>query len=195
MSELEYIRQDVVIDNPERPAPPELLRQIVQREVKYIDFNNREQIGHIEMNQLVIDEATEFFRVAHHIKFPISLIATSSDTRFGWNDNILMETNTSSGFNYRTIKGTDIPSLHSAGLAFDVNPRLNPYIRYVEGSEYIDPPGSNYDPSEPGTLYADHPLVILMEKYGWQWGGNWSPESGRIDYQHFEKHLDEQPYN
>ena len=39
-------------------------------------------------------------------------------------------------------------------------------------SDYLDSPGS---------------LVVLMKNLGWQWGGDWMPESGRIDYQHFEK--------
>lgn len=51
-----------------------------------------------------------------------------------------------------------------------------------------DPPGATYDPSKPGTLTKEHPLVKLMEQRGWTWGGNWTLEADEvIDYQHFEK--------
>jgi hypothetical protein len=98
-----------------------------------------------------------------------------------------MEDNVSSGFNYRLIAGTDKPSLHALGRAFDINPRQNPYIRYERREIIAQPKQSKWDKSRPGTLFADHPLVKMMEGFGWEWGGHWSQESGRTDYQHFQK--------
>ena len=57
-----------------------------------------------------------------------------------------------------------------------------------DGKEILRAPEKAvYDPSRPGTLTADNPLVKLMEGFGWQWGGNWTKASNRIDYMHFEK--------
>ena len=49
------------------------------------------------------------------------------------------------------------------------------------------PENGVYDPSAKGTLTSDHPLVLLMKELGWEWGGDWTPETGREDYQHFQK--------
>ena len=80
-------------------------------------------------------------------------------------------------------------SFHARGLAIDVNTFLNPYI-YLDddGTVVTDPAGATYDPSKPGTLTADHPLVTFMKSRGWAWGGDWTLEADEvIDYQHFEK--------
>jgi hypothetical protein len=100
-----------------------------------------------------------------------------------------MAQNISSGFNYRTIAGTTEVSLHGKGMAFDVNPRINPYIRYENGVQIIAPHSASYNPKAPGTLHATHPLVVHMKSLGWEWGGDWLPQSGRVDYQHFQKEI------
>ena len=100
-----------------------------------------------------------------------------------------MNANVSSGFNYRLVSGTNRVSPHGQGLAFDINPRQNPYIRYQDGKVIIYPDGAVWDINKPGTLFHDHPLVRFMLGRGWEWGGNWLEQSGRIDYQHFQKSL------
>ena len=100
----------------------------------------------------------------------------------------MMTDNNSSGFNYRTIAGSGKMSPHSLGMAFDINTRLNPYIRYPKnGSPIARPIGAIRDVKVPGTLYANHPLVEFMVSLCWEWGGGWSPVTGRTDYQHFQK--------
>lgn len=176
--------------NPERIAPPEFLKQIVPLEVDYVTFQGETKSGVIEVNEAVAHDVKEFFALAHELSFPIENVVRSSDSEYLWDDDKLMAANTSSGFNYRYIKGTTTPSLHGLGLAFDINTRLNPYIRYdKETGELLgtDPVDGVYDVDVPGTLTADHPLVIFLKDRGWEWGGDWPPESGRTDYQHFQK--------
>ena len=97
--------------------------------------------------------------------------------------------NNSSGFNYRFVMGTDRMSKHAMGLAFDINPVQNIYIKYDEKMNEVFrfPKGAVYNKNAIGTLTIDHSLVSLMKSLGWGWGGDWKPESGRVDYQHFEK--------
>lgn len=179
--------------NPERMAPPEILRQIVPIDVEYFDFNGERQNGTIEVNEAIAADVADFFALALSINFPIENVVRSSDPEYGWDDEKLMAANTTSGFNYRYIKGTTKPSLHGEGLAFDVNTFLNPYYRYDDetgGLLGVDPIGAVYNPNIPGTLTADHPLVLLMKERGFEWGGDWTPDSGRTDIQHFQKRID-----
>ena len=182
--------------NPNRPAPPEIARQIVTVPVEYIDFEGKEQNGEIEVNRKVAKDVKDFFVLAKRLNFPINKVVKSSDTGYEWDDDKLMADNTSSGFNYRFIKGTTNPSLHGLGEAFDVNTWLNPYIRYnKDGTLSVDPAGAVYDPTQQGVLTAEHPLVVFMKDRGWDWGGDWGEDktrpddNGRIDYQHFEKRI------
>ena len=174
--------------NPNSPCPENIISQIVPIKVEYIDFDGNYKTGIIEVSKAVLDDVSEFFKIALDMKFPINRVAKSSDPEFAWDDNKIMTANASTAFNYRKIAGSDRLSLHSAGLAFDINPVQNPYLKYKDGQIIAsEPNGSKYNPFAPGTLTSGHPLVQLMTSSGWEWGGNWLPESGRIDYQHFQK--------
>lgn len=173
--------------NPLYPQSHEGIDTIEELTVAYRNENNKTLQGIIEVNESVADEIKLFFVKALELGFPIHRVERSST--YGWDDRQLTSHNITSAFNYRPIAGTSRLSLHSKGLAIDINPLLNPYIRFNNGSENIDPPGAVYDSTVPGTLYANHPLVIFMKELGWEWGGDWTMESGRIDYQHFQKRL------
>lgn len=184
-----YDRQ--VLTNPDIACPPEILKQQVAVEAKYVGFDDLPVSGVIEVNEAVAGDVKAFFEQTVLLNFPIEKVAPASSRPYEWNDDALMEANVSSGFNYRLIAGTDTPSLHGKGLAFDVNPRQNPYIRYKGRQEIVAPAGAIWQPDQPGTLSAEHPLVKFMIERGWEWGGNWTAESGRIDYQHFQKGVDD----
>jgi len=177
--------------NPNNPAPPEVLDQLVSLNVAYKDFYHMQHQGIIEVNKDRKDDTIAFFKYAYYLNFPIKEVAVSSDPRFSWDDNKLMAADITSGFNYRTIAGTNTPSQHGLGRAFDVNPRENPYITLDDaGNPVVAPQGAQWLSGTPGTLHGDHPLVQLMESRGWAWGGRWTLQDldgAVIDYQHFQK--------
>jgi len=176
--------------NPENLAPLEIVKHVIPVEVPYVDFKGEQKTGTIEVHEDVADDVHQFFVLAFVQRFPIDKVVKSSNTAYLWDDKRLTEDNATSGFNYRVIKDTDKLSLHSQGLALDVNTRLNPFVRYNhDGTVSVDPEGAVYNPTLPGTLTADHPLVIFMKERGWEWGGDWDKASGRTDYQHFQKSL------
>jgi len=174
--------------NPRNPAPAEVLADIKSIQVKYVDFKGEQQIGTIEIHKDLAADVKAFFEKTVELKFPIQHVVKSSDEKYKWDDDKLMADNATTAYNYRLIKGTDRPSLHGLGRALDVNDALNPYVRYVNGEALTDPEGSTYDPTVPGTLTADHPLVVFLKERGWVWGGDWTEEEhGVTDYQHFDK--------
>lgn len=179
--------EEALADNPDNPCPPEIIGSLSLLEVRHRGFDKRCHLGQIVVSKEVEPDVKSFFRQALALEFPIEQVVCAADRRYEWDDEKLMADNASSGFNYRLIAGSDESSLHARGLAFDINPRQNPYIRYENGEEIIQPPEAMWDKHTPGALNAGHPLVRMMEGLGWEWGGNWSAGSGRIDYQHFEK--------
>lgn len=171
--------------------PPTLVAQIqdaiITVPVTFRDFSGCEKSGDILVHNLVADTVRDFFTRAFELRFPIHSVIPVQEEPFLGDDNSSCEANNSSGFNYRTITVGSAISKHSIGCAFDINPRQNPYIRFESGKPvFTVPKNTSYDPQMPGTLSADHPLVKTMKNKGWTWGGDWKPESGRVDYQHFE---------
>ena len=143
----------------------------------------------VHQGQLVIDKDLEsdikkVFALALLERFPIYSVIPISDKRFRkenrWDDELSMEANNTSSFNYREITGGGQLSNHATGRAIDINTFLNPYIK----GKIILPHGANYDPKIAGTFTAINPLVREFLRLGWSWGGNWTSP---IDYQHFEK--------
>ena len=98
-----------------------------------------------------------------------------------------MAANNTSCFNYRVIAGTDKLSNHAYGLAIDINPRINPYIRQGETADTVY---AQRDVKKCRGKYRkymiqkDDYIYRLFQKYGFSWGGDWSSVK---DYQHFEK--------
>lgn len=184
---------EVIVDSHLSPAeaignkgPEQIRKQQRVLTVRYISFDDLEHQGQIVVNHELRHNVIEMFAVAFQLKFPIEKVIPAS--QFGYDDEKLMSANVTSGFNYRTIVGTDELSPHATGRAIDVNPRLNPYTHKVGGQVVTEPAGAEWDPKVPGTFCKDHPLVHFMKSRGWIWGGDWTvEETGRADYHHFEK--------
>jgi hypothetical protein len=176
----------------EQKAPLAIRKNLVVLSVLYVGFDGLTHQGQIVVHKDLADEVESFFAFALTLRFPIESVVPISDLRFAWDDETSCNQNNSSGFNYRTIAGSTELSKHSYGWAFDINPRQNIYIRYDKNGKEISrlPKGVKYKKDAPGTLTTSHPLVVHMKKLGWTWGGDWTRESGRVDYQHFEKRLD-----
>src|SRR6185436_8648770 len=107
----------------------------------------------------------------------------AANARFYWNDEIMMDKNNTSGFNYRLIANQEHLSLHALGQAIDINPRQNPYIN-EDG--VVKPLGAQRDLNRPGTIAENSFLVKLFEELGWEWGGKWRTIK---DWHHFQKRL------
>lgn len=180
--------EDMLLQNPEMEAPQDVLEQLECKEVTYYGYDRKVHQGQIVMNTKVMADVVLFFEEAFRIQFPIKSVVPIADKKYMWNDEVSCDDNNSSGYNFRYISGTTRMSKHALGLAFDINPVQNPYIKYNEKAEELwrAPKDAGYDELVAGTLFAEHPLVILLKSKGWEWGGDWSKEDGRIDYQHFE---------
>jgi len=106
------------------------------------------------------------------------------DEAYGGDDMTSMQDDNTSAFNCRVIAGTNRLSRHAYGLAIDVNPLYNPYVK----GDVIQPPeGAAYlDRSRDvkGMIHAEDICRREFMVRGWDWGGDWE---SRKDYQHFEK--------
>lgn len=154
--------------------------------MSHIGKDGKEHIGEMICNKSIADDLIDIFLelyIARYVIEEMSLI-----DKYDASDNRSMEANNTSCFNYRLMVGSQTKlSKHGLGLAIDINPLYNPYVR-----------GKQVEP-EKGRPYAfnrrmrkDIPMKIdekdlcyrLFIAHGFKWGGAWKSCQ---DYQHFER--------
>ncbi|MFM7773368.1 MAG: M15 family metallopeptidase [Candidatus Kapaibacterium sp.] len=145
-------------------------------DVRYLSMDGMRHRGQIVVHASLADDVRDIFRDLDSAGFPVYSVIPI--VRFGWSDDASIARNNTSGFNYRTVAGTNRLSLHAHGRAIDLNPFLNPYL--TPGKRPLRP----YDPRSPGTIVRGDAVYTAFVKRGWTWGGDWKNEK---DYQHFEK--------
>ena len=181
-----YMSHEEVFLNIVPDCPREIIDAQEVVDVEYFGMDGELHRGQLVLDRRLVDDVQEVFALSKEIKFPIERVVPASDLEFfrngKWDDEVLMDKNITSSFNYRTIAGLKKLSHHARGWAIDINPRLNPYIH----NGITEPEGATYDTTQPGTLTPEHPVTLKFKKLGWVWGGDWTSIE---DYQHFEKDL------
>jgi D-alanyl-D-alanine carboxypeptidase len=146
----------------------------------HVGFDGAVHDGELVVAAAVAEDVVSVFEKIFAARFPIERMARID--AYGADDDRSMAANNTSGFNFRTIAGTDTLSLHSFGTAIDINPVQNPYI----GRAGVCPPAAaaylDRDNLRPGMLVRPGPVIEAFEAIGWEWGGDWTP---RQDYHHF----------
>ena len=164
------------------PECPVALKDLKLLQLKHYDFNNVIKDGHMVVNAKIADLVSSIFQELLDLKFPIEKIKPID--LYQGIDELSMMDNNSSCFNFRKIAGTDRLSSHSYGLAIDINPVQNPYIRIKEGATIIEPTAGleflNRHNLRSGMVES---IVPIFTKHGFIWGGKWD---NPIDYHHFE---------
>lgn len=164
--------------------PIEDIRRIVSEQsvlvLPYCDFSGIEHLGQLVVHRRIAKPVRSAFEALFDARFPIgSMMPVAA---FGWSDDQSMAANNCVGFQFR--KKTGLPnrpelSMHAYGLAIDINPLQNPYVR----GEITLPLGACFDPSRPGSCGPDSLPVRLLKARGFDWGGEWT---SLRDYMHFE---------
>ena len=145
------------------------------------DTLNGEMICNVKIAESLID----IFQKLYEESYPIEKIHLIDE--YDADDELSMRDNNSSCFNFRYVSNTTRISKHGYGLAVDINPRYNPYIKFVDGKKSVEPAnGLEYEDrtkSYPYKIEEDDLCCRLFVEHDFLWGGNcWEDEK---DYQHF----------
>lgn len=152
--------------------------------VLHYDLNGDIKTGELICNKRISKDLLEIFRTLFEAKYPIEKMVLIDN--YDGNDELSMEDNNTSAFNFRTIAGSQRLSKHSLGLAIDINPKYNPNVRRRKISPKS---GADYaDRTKKFPYKIDKTDLCYKEfiKHGFTWGGNWRSNK---DYQHFEKNI------
>jgi len=158
--------------------PNSVISQLTLVNVEYFSLDEKLHRGQIVINKKVSKDIIEIFNLIKESRFPIAKVIPA--VKYNWDDEASMNDNNTVAFNYRKVKGSNVQSSHSYGMAIDINPLQNPHIK----GKTIQPSSGKYDTKAKGTLLRNSKIVNEFIKRGWQWGGRWRSSK---DYQHFEK--------
>lgn len=157
--------------------------------VSHYGFDGRSHPGELVVNHQIAEEILDIMKELYVHRYPIEKMVLID--AYDGDDNRSMADNNSSAFNYRLIAGTNRLSSHSLGLAIDINPRYNPYIRPDgKGGKLTEPEGSlpyvDRTKDFPYKIDENDLCYRLFTEHGFIWGGDWTTVK---DYQHFQKKI------
>ena len=111
-------------------------------QVLYVGFDAEEHVGELIVNKVIAEDILEIMRVLYENRYPIERMELVDE--YGGDDELSMQANNTSSFNYRPVEGSNKLSRHSYGMAIDINPFYNPCVRkYSDGSFKSFPEGSD----------------------------------------------------
>ena len=154
--------------------------------VRHWDYDEQTHQGELVCNRLIADKLLAIFRELYKAHYPIQRIRLADE--YDADDERQMRDNNTSSFCYRNVSGSKNLSKHARGLAIDINPLYNPYIRYrKDGSQIIEPanakPYADRSKSYRYKIVKGDLCYRLFIQHGFTWGGSWRTMK---DYQHFE---------
>ena len=179
---LSYPRDSIT--NPAKDVIP--LQDLRYVKIRYVDFDGKAQNGELICNQKIAQDLVEIFSELYDRQYPLASVRLVED--FGGDALASMEADNTSCFNFREVTssggGRHKLSLHAYGLAVDLNPLYNPYVKKGKILPQSAKPYANRKHANPYRIDHEDLAYQLFTAHGFTWGGDWKSLK---DYQHFEK--------
>lgn len=156
--------------------------------IKYVNFSGNEKDGELIVNRRIAKDTVQIFYELYTQKYPLQEVSLID--KYSANDNRSMRANNTSSFNYRKIAGSKKLSRHALGMAIDINPQINPYVKGTtvepaNGKVYVQRDVKKCSGKYAAAMIHKNDFIYkLFKKHGFTWGGDWKALK---DYQHFEK--------
>ena len=150
--------------------------------LSYVDFENEDRVGELVCNKAVAEDLVAIFKALYEARYPIRSIRLIDD--FNGDDDASMAADNTSCFNYRRKTGMRQLSKHALGLAVDINPFENPYVRPYRVRPADAGRFADRTQDFPHKIDKNDLCYRLFREHGFSWGGSWRSVQ---DYQHFEK--------
>jgi hypothetical protein len=151
--------------------------------VTFVGFDDRTHTGELVVHGSVADDIVAVFSALHAARFPLEevrVIAREELTAPATGDG-----NVTTAFVCRPAVGSTRWSEHASGLAVDINPFHNPYVR----GDLVIPElaGAYVDRTvvRPGMVLPGGPVTVAFRSIGWTWGGDWT--GAATDPMHFSR--------
>ena len=145
--------------------------------------DGRTQVGEMVCNKAIARQLLEVFKGLYEADYRIERMVLIDD--YGADDERSMAANNTTCFNFRFMTGSrSRVSKHGMGMAVDINPLYNPYVKGGRVQPAAGRPYTKNRAAVPMAIQRGDMCHSLFVKYGFSWGGAWRSLK---DYQHFEK--------
>jgi hypothetical protein len=171
---------DVLARSTWQPSCPVAAGDLRYLTMSFWGYDGRAHTGEMIVNARVADGVTRVFGHLYDARFPLEemrVVAAAELTAPPTGDG-----NNTAAFVCRSATGQTRWSAHAYGLAIDVNPFCNPYIR---GGLVLPELASSYVDRtnvRPGMIVPGDVVVRSFAAIGWTWGAEWTTPK---DIQHF----------
>lgn len=143
----------------------------------------RTQVGEMVCNKAIAGDLLRIFRRLYEEGYRIERMMLIDD--YGADDERSMAANNTSCFNFRLVTGSRTRvSKHGMGMAVDINPLYNPYVKGKVVKPAASRPYTRDRGKVPMAIQRGDVCHRLFTRHGFSWGGAWRSLK---DYQHFEK--------
>jgi hypothetical protein len=162
------------------PACPVRLADLRYVTVSFRGFDGRAHTGELVVNRRVADQVVSVFARLYRAAFPIEemrLVTTADLEAHPTGDG-----NNTAAFVCRAARQQRRWSAHAYGLAVDVNPFQNPYVR---GDLVLPELASSYldrGRARPGMVRSGDVVTGAFADVGWTWGGTWRSPTDRMHF-------------
>ncbi|MCW5589714.1 MAG: M15 family metallopeptidase [Legionellales bacterium] len=165
------------------PGCPLNINQLSLLRLSYWGFDKQSHEGTLIINHHLAPQVLAIFRELYLQHFPIESMQLIED--YQGKERLQLEKINTTGFNCRKMVSNGKQySLHSYGIAIDLNPWQNPYV----AKNSVIPQGSDAyrdrQSLRPGMINKNSLVYAIFSRHGWQWGGDWKNVK---DYMHFER--------
>ncbi len=162
---------------------PVVLEDLAYVTVSHYGFDGEYHTGEMVLNAEVAEDIVEVFRKLHEARFPIEQMrvirADEIDAPPTGDSNI------TSSFECRPAVGSDGGwSWHASGLAVDINPFHNPYLKDDLVLPELAMAYTDRERVLPGMVMPGDVVVEAFTAIGWHWGGDWTTLK---DWMHFSR--------
>ncbi len=150
--------------------------------VSFWGFDERPHTGELLLNRSVALEVVTVFRALYRERWPLEEMRITRKRELDAPPT--GDGNNTGGFVCRASRSTTQWSEHAYGLAIDVNPFHNPYVRGDVVLPELALAYANREWRRPGMIRRGDVVTKAFARIGWGWGGDW--ESSK-DWMHFSK--------
>ena len=174
------VPEDVAARSTWRPECPVGLDELRYVTVSFWGFDGGHHTGDLMVHASAAEDIVEVFSRLHRARFPIEELRVMTAEEL--NAQPTGDDNLSGVFECRPAVQSDSWSEHARGLAVNINPFHNPYVRGDAirpelASAYLD-----RDNVRPGMITPGDVVTQAFADIGWHWGGNWNTLK---DWMHF----------
>jgi D-alanyl-D-alanine carboxypeptidase len=162
------------------PGCPVAIDDLRYMQVTFWGFDREAHLGELIVHKSAARQLVDVFRGLFRARYPIEEMRVV--TKEELDAPPTGDGNNTTSFVCRPARGSTTWSQHAYGLAVDINPFHNPYVR---GDLVLPELSSSYKNREwkrPGMILDGGPVVAAFDEIGWGWGGRWN---SLVDYMHF----------